>query len=787
MKLIITGFYDHKNLGDDLFKEYAQQIFKTTDFERIKYVPIENITYSENKTYDIIILFGGEVLNDYFLDKLINCNKNNKNVKFYAFGVSTNQTYSNIINKLNIFEYIIFRNKTDYEYFKDHFKETCMYLPDIVFLTKSNTSKTKLIKKNKRIGFFLSQTSICNLNKINEQKYLLKIKNIIDYWFNKDYEMHFFPMCYSSNSNENDNIINKKIYNMFDQKVRSKFVFYLDNKNILDKIKSMKINICFRFHSMILSIIHNIPFVCISDTPKATNLMKEHDLLNLYNPSLNKINETFDYLLENKVQIKRNLYNIYNQNHKLAKQYYNYKEYLDTITKQYYYISNAEYIIIYNYITQLYTTHKTADDNDINTELILFNLIKTYNSDYYYGLSKCLSSSADNIRDNIYWLISDFIQKGNIYFYETFSQLLNKRLIYKNNDLNINITYMNQNDMNGLHRSGWQYVVNNLMKYNNINGTICDLYLDRTFHWNCEKNSKMGVIPYKKDWFGFIHHTTNKDYSMYNTTNLLLNKYFIQSLKCCKGLIVLSEYLKIQLIDLLKQNNLNVNVYSLTHPTEFISDDIKFTMNNFNDNQDKKIIQIGAWMRDIEAIFKLNINIFSSKKNNKVLQIRKAALKGKNMDSYYNDIDIDKNINVDESISRDKQIRQVNVNSSVEILTFHDDIDYDNLLKENIVFIKLIDASAVNTIIECVVRNTPILINKLDAVVEILGKEYPFYYDDLNDATNKLDLKLIEKTHHYLKKLDKTNLDINVFINKFKLIINSHELFNQLNPRISIV
>ena len=175
MKLIITGFYDHKNLGDDLFKEYAQQIFKTIDFDRIKYVPIESITQSENRTYDIIILFGGEVLNDYFLDKLIDCYRQNRSIKFYAFGVSTNQSYNNIINKLNIFEYIIFRNKTDYEYFKDHFKENCMYLPDIVFLTKSNTTRSRIIKKNKCIGFFLSQTSICNLNKINEQKYLLKI------------------------------------------------------------------------------------------------------------------------------------------------------------------------------------------------------------------------------------------------------------------------------------------------------------------------------------------------------------------------------------------------------------------------------------------------------------------------------------------------------------------------------------------------------------------------------------------------------------------------------------
>ena len=37
---------------------------------------------------------------------------------------------------------------------------------------------------------------------------------------------------------------------------------------------------------------------------------------------------------------------------------------------------------------------------------------------------------------------------------------------------------------------------------------------------------------------------------------------------------------------------------------------------------------------------------------------------------------------------------------------------YDSLLAENIVFINLIDASAVNTVLECIVRNTPFINHK---------------------------------------------------------------------------
>ena len=69
---------------------------------------------------------------------------------------------------------------------------------------------------------------------------------------------------------------------------------------------------------------------------------------------------------------------------------------------------------------------------------------------------------------------------------------------------------------------------------------------------------------------------------------------------------------------------------------------------------------------------------------------------------------------------------------SVNIINKLSNQEYDNLLTENIVFINLIDASAVNTLIECMVRNTPIIINRHPVVVELLGENYPLYYDNDN-------------------------------------------------------
>jgi hypothetical protein len=84
-----------------------------------------------------------------------------------------------------------------------------------------------------------------------------------------------------------------------------------------------------------------------------------------------------------------------------------------------------------------------------------------------------------------------------------------------------------------------------------------------------------------------------------------------------------------------------------------------------------------------------------------------------------------------------------------------------------------LDASAVNTLIECIIRNTPILINKIPPVVEFLGENYPFYYTTFFEASQKAtDLDKITHAHTYLNNMNKEYLNINLMINDLNKLIN---------------
>lgn len=91
------------------------------------------------------------------------------------------------------------------------------------------------------------------------------------------------------------------------------------------------------------------------------------------------------------------------------------------------------------------------------------------------------------------------------------------------------------------------------------------------------------------------------------------------------------------------------------------------------------------------------------------------------------------------------------VMDSVMRMQFLSNRRYDQLLSENIVFLDLIDASANNAIIECIVRNTPVLVNPIEPVIEYLGSDYPFYFTSLEEAASKADNPdLVRQAHQYL-------------------------------------
>jgi len=116
-------------------------------------------------------------------------------------------------------------------------------------------------------------------------------------------------------------------------------------------------------------------------------------------------------------------------------------------------------------------------------------------------------------------------------------------------------------------------------------------------------------------------------------------------------------------------------------------------------------------------------------------------------------------------------IRRLCMNQAVA--DYVDNASYDELLTKNVVFLNLVDGSAVNTLLECLVRHTPVFVNRHPAVVEVLGESYPMYFRDPSEVHTMLSQhpQLIYNTHLYLKKLDKTPYKIETFLATLNAII----------------
>ena len=105
----------------------------------------------------------------------------------------------------------------------------------------------------------------------------------------------------------------------------------------------------------------------------------------------------------------------------------------------------------------------------------------------------------------------------------------------------------------------------------------------------------------------------------------------------------------------------------------------------------------------------------------------------------------------------------------VEIVTRLSNKDYDELLSKAVLFLDLIDASAVTTVVECLARCTPLLINPLPPVKEYLGKDYPLYFESLEEAATKLqDEGMILAAHqHMVENPLRKRITPQEFLNEF--------------------
>jgi hypothetical protein len=909
-KILIIGYYDHANAGDEQYKNTFSYLIKTIlaatldiNHYDIVFIDCDKLhDYNENgyiNPNDIIVVGGGDVLNNYFLDKVINVFNGISN-NIYAISVGVPYTSVITSGKLSIFNSIYVRSYQDLHTLREYHNNV-YYIPDISCLTRNiinNTDGTadgsvntvvynelKCIRK-KKVCLSLSRHIY---NKEHSEYYnniISKLADFIKYLILNNYHVILLPFnTNNTNENENDIIINNDVFQKLttvttvstvstDKYTRciTNITSTCNEYDIYKIYKLCHVVIPMRFHSCLYSMYAHIPFLPVYTTRKINNLLLDCSWNYGYKLTTNPKDIPIDLNLE--ILILR--FNM------LTNEYYNCITELQRInnditewSKNYKKIQiesndNTNVKILIKSVTFVdkieFTKNKLKDflkdtgvDSELELELELpkikdhkkrdtiVQMTSYYLTDgntdsvYNYGLYEKMFKEDYNIFKEWSWILQDASNASNTNVTDV--NETKKSKLQDNPDGLFNINYIDQHDYSGVHRSGWHYVYEKIaFLHNSKSSLFLDLYLDRTFHWNNDINKILGIIPYKQSWCGFIHHTFDTEFSNYNCVKLFENVNFLESLIHCKALFVLSNTLRDRII--IELNKFIIlgkldkipPVYSYIHPTET---DVKlFTISNFKKNNDKKIIHIGGWLRHIYNFYKLNIpdtiitressNIyeryFVNRKN--VSSINKVVLKGKNMNNYFpNDsllkdlhelfikYEMDKdtylkdetnaNANANANVSTNANanantMANVSTNamasansnhhndtdilnnwhrhycidmdqlfSSVGIINYMDNNSYDTLLSENIIFLNLVDASAVNTLIECIVRNTPIIINRIPAVIELLGKNYPLYYNNIHEVYDLINEKNIINAYKYLDNMNKQKFTITYFTSYF--------------------
>jgi predicted GH43/DUF377 family glycosyl hydrolase/GTP:adenosylcobinamide-phosphate guanylyltransferase len=311
---------------------------------------------------------------------------------------------------------------------------------------------------------------------------------------------------------------------------------------------------------------------------------------------------------------------------------------------------------------------------------------------------------------------------------EEFLEILNRNYYdYKENDWGVYDFKINNSKYGCLnlknqksisyHRSGWRYALESMYIINSEIGIRTECFLESIFCWSGKKSKSI-----KENWIGFLHNPidTEKSYlSKTNSIDIFDSKNFLESLKMCSGIFVFSKFEQKKLKEKLNKLGFKIPVNSILHPVERC--EIKWSYEKFI--KDRTILHVGWWLRDLTPFYGLKTE--------------------------YKKIRIKLNDKIEDFLRRNFTTQSLDV---FEISNL-DAIEYDSMLSSSIVFLNLIDAVANNTILECIERQTPLLVNKIPSVVEYLGEEYPLFYENLEDLNFLLQSEKILEAHEYLKKL----------------------------------
>lgn len=786
MKYMVFGFYGKNNLGDMMFEDSFRHLLQG---DELTFVNAASMSEVKLNNYDAVIVGGGDMMNDFYGIKYQEALTDYKGYKIaicvgFSFEECRTRKY------VDLFDDIILRSYEDLRVLSTILGSKHVHrMPDLGFnlpMTLVNREKT-----DKKVGVFLVGSIMDNYPLV------FTLKMFLHWLITNGYIIELIPMFFQEDIKDNDVALNEQILKTFEYTGKITSCICPNMDNFLTKLSYLDYGICMRFHSAVFCTRSGLPFIAIPLTRKITIYTKElpYDLSFtaevsrkpngiIDNVNLDSLKDLFLKLVDNSENISKGLlYNsdvnnkyFANNKIKILLRRREKRKIFRPINEE---VSAEELYIKYrNIFLSKGINPETDRPLDIITKQELhliadelcYDITNNTCNDYAYGTKINLETKLKELRGMVHYIYHDN---------------KNKTIRPK-----LNINYIKQDCFKGLHRAGWQYSIEPLYYFADNHGVFLDTYCDRTFGWCAPLLQNVGILPYTNYWIGFIHHTFDGAFSENNCENMFKSKLFLDSLPLCKGFFCLTEYLSRQIRERLKILGYGIRVETLSHPTVF--PELNFTMERYINNKDKQLINVGSWYRNPITIHRVPL----------VKDIKISTLRGKKMESNFPTEEINVNIKGDIlhceaniwskclmkyiNAEVDDYSKRINIKirdaigdkdsinikplikdfiSRVNVIETLPDDGYDKLLSENIVFLDLVDASVANTIIECIVRDTPIVVNRIPPTVELLGEDYPLFYDKISDIPSLLTIEKISEAHGHISDLNHNIYRLDYFVN----------------------
>lgn len=282
------------------------------------------------------------------------------------------------------------------------------------------------------------------------------------------------------------------------------------------------------------------------------------------------------------------------------------------------------------------------------------------------------------------------------------------------------------------HRSGWPYCMDALQPlFDQSSPVLLDDFIERTFFYNRSQNVNLW---HRQPWVGIMHHPPDMPtwyMDKVRLQHLEADLRWNKSLPNLRMIIAMGDNLR----DWCRDQWPEIPCVTVKHPTGLPQ--VYWSPDAFMAHARKKVAQVGWFLRNIVAITQARVPA----------GFRKIHVRQTN--AWTNKMTV-----VCRQVYEQLHPERKNI-GEVEVVQDLSDIDFDILLGESVVLVEVISAVANNTVVECMIRNTPICLNRHPGPVGYLGADYPLFYDHFDQIEQTLTIENIMAAHEYLRRMDK--------------------------------